>query len=164
MISRKIPDLYHTLAKNSKVPFVRDNIKLLTSQEWAVIEKEVRSEHGKRGNQGTLDVIVRTGISREAPLHIVESAHLTATLTPLSGQESLARMPLHLVESMHTTAASTPLSGQESLVRTHLHLVESTRTKATSKPLLSQESIPRTHLLTLQGGHMIVEGFAPTFA
>ena len=37
MISRKIPDLYHTLAKNTKVPFVRDDIKLLTYQEWAVI-------------------------------------------------------------------------------------------------------------------------------
>ena len=57
MISRKIPDLYHTLAKNSKVPFVRDNNKLLTSQEWAVIEKEVRSENGRRAIQGAVSSI-----------------------------------------------------------------------------------------------------------
>ena len=54
MISLKIPKLFHALAKCSKVPFVRDDINLLTSQEWAVIEKDVRSESGKRGNKGTV--------------------------------------------------------------------------------------------------------------
>ena len=49
--THNIPELFHTLAKSSKVPIVRDDIKLLTSQEWAVIEKEVRPEHGSRGNQ-----------------------------------------------------------------------------------------------------------------
>jgi hypothetical protein len=44
MISPKILELFLTLAKSSKAPFVRDDIKLLTSQEWAVTEKEVRSE------------------------------------------------------------------------------------------------------------------------
>ncbi len=43
--------MYHTLAKSSKVPFVHDDIILLTSEEWALIKKEVRSEHGKRGIQ-----------------------------------------------------------------------------------------------------------------
>ena len=43
--------MYHTLAKSSKVPFVHDDIILLTSEEWAVIKKEVRSEHGKWSNQ-----------------------------------------------------------------------------------------------------------------
>ena len=52
MISLKIPKLFHALAKSSKAPFVRDDIKLLTSQEWAVIEKDVRSENGSRGNKG----------------------------------------------------------------------------------------------------------------
>jgi hypothetical protein len=118
-----------------------------------VIEKEVRSEHGKRGNQGALDVILGTGISREVPLHFVESAHPTATLMPLSGQESLVRMPLHLVESTHTTAASTPLSGQESLVRTHLHLVESAHTKATSTPLSGQELLVRMPLHFVESAH-----------
>ena len=54
MISLKIPNLFHALAKSSKAPFVRDDIKLLTSQEWAVIEKDVRSENGRRGNQGAV--------------------------------------------------------------------------------------------------------------
>ncbi len=50
MISLKIPipKLFLALAKSSKAPFVRDDIKLLTSQEWAVIEKDVRSENGRR--------------------------------------------------------------------------------------------------------------------
>jgi len=48
MISLKIPELFLTLAKSSKAPFVRDDIKLLTSQDWAVIEKDVCSESGKR--------------------------------------------------------------------------------------------------------------------
>ena len=54
MISPKIPELFLTLAKSSKVPFVRDNIKILTSQEWAVIEKEVRSENGKNGYEAAV--------------------------------------------------------------------------------------------------------------
>jgi hypothetical protein len=56
MISLKspIPKLFLALAKSSKAPFVRDDIKLLTSQEWAVIEKDVRSENGRRGNQGAV--------------------------------------------------------------------------------------------------------------
>ena len=52
MISHKTPNLFHALAKSSKAPFVRNDIKLLTSQEWAVIEKDVRSESGKRAIQG----------------------------------------------------------------------------------------------------------------
>ena len=47
----KNPELFLTLAKSSKAPFVRDDIKLLTIQEWALIEKEVRSENGRRMNQ-----------------------------------------------------------------------------------------------------------------
>jgi hypothetical protein len=54
------PELYHTLAKSSKVSFVRNNIKLLTSQEWAVIKKKVRSEHGRMGYQGNIAAIVAT--------------------------------------------------------------------------------------------------------
>ena len=54
MISLKIPKLFLALAKSSKAPFVRDDIKLLTSQEWAVVEKEVRSENGRRANQGAV--------------------------------------------------------------------------------------------------------------
>jgi hypothetical protein len=54
MISLKIPKLFLALAKSSKAPFVREDIKLLTSQEWAVIEKDVRSESGRRGNQGAV--------------------------------------------------------------------------------------------------------------
>ena len=54
MISLKIPKLFHALAKSSKAPFVRDDIELLTSQEWAVIEKDVRSENGRRANQGAV--------------------------------------------------------------------------------------------------------------
>jgi hypothetical protein len=54
MISLKTPNLFHALAKCCKAPFVRDDIKLLTSQEWAVIEKDVRSENGKRRNEGTV--------------------------------------------------------------------------------------------------------------
>ena len=66
MISLKIPKLFLALAKSSKAPFVRDDIKLLTSQEWAVIEKDVRSENGRRGNQGALEaIILRTGIALE---------------------------------------------------------------------------------------------------
>jgi hypothetical protein len=53
MISLKTPNLFHALAKSSKAPFVRDDINLLTSQEWAVIEKDVRSENGRRAIQGT---------------------------------------------------------------------------------------------------------------
>jgi len=52
MISLKTPNLFHALAKSSKAPFVRDDIKLLTSQEWAMIEKDVRLESGKRAIQG----------------------------------------------------------------------------------------------------------------
>jgi hypothetical protein len=48
----KILELFHTLAKSSKAPFVRDDMKLLSSQEWAVIKKEVCSEHGRRAHQG----------------------------------------------------------------------------------------------------------------
>jgi hypothetical protein len=48
MISLKILKLFLALAKSSKAPFVRDDIKLLNSQKWAVIEKEVRSENGRR--------------------------------------------------------------------------------------------------------------------
>ena len=54
MISLKTPNLFHALAKRSKAPFVRDDIELLTSQEWAVIEKDVRSENGRRANQGAV--------------------------------------------------------------------------------------------------------------
>ena len=54
MISLKTPNLFHALAKSSKSPFVRDDIKLLTSQEWAVIEKDVRLENGRRANQGAV--------------------------------------------------------------------------------------------------------------
>ena len=54
MISPKILELFLTLVKSSKAPFVRDDIKLLTSQEWAVIEKEVCSENGRMGNQGAV--------------------------------------------------------------------------------------------------------------
>ena len=54
MISLKIPELFLTLAKSSKAPFVRDDNKLLTSQEWAVIEKDVRLESGKRAIQGAV--------------------------------------------------------------------------------------------------------------
>jgi hypothetical protein len=57
MISLKIPKLFLALAKSSKAPFVRDDIKLLTSQEWAVIEKDVRSENGRRDNQGTVSSV-----------------------------------------------------------------------------------------------------------
>ena len=57
MISLKIPKLFHALAKSSKAPFVRDDIKLLTSQEWAVIEKEVRSENGRRAIQGAVSSV-----------------------------------------------------------------------------------------------------------
>jgi hypothetical protein len=53
-ISLKTPNLFHALAKSSKAPFVRDDIKLLTSQEWAVIEKDVRSENGSRANKGAV--------------------------------------------------------------------------------------------------------------
>jgi hypothetical protein len=54
MLSLKTPNLFHALAKCCKAPFVRDGIKLLTSQEWAVIEKDVRSENGKRRNEGAV--------------------------------------------------------------------------------------------------------------
>ena len=54
MISLKIPKLFLALAKSSKAPFVRDDIKLLTSQEWAVIEMDVRTENVRRANQGTV--------------------------------------------------------------------------------------------------------------
>jgi hypothetical protein len=54
MISLKIPKLFLALAKSSKAPFVRDDIKLLTSQEWAMIEKDVRSENGRRCNEGAV--------------------------------------------------------------------------------------------------------------
>jgi hypothetical protein len=54
MISLKTPNLFHALAKSSKAPFVRYDIKLLSSQEWAVIEKDVRSESGSRGNKGAV--------------------------------------------------------------------------------------------------------------
>ena len=57
MISLKIPKLFHALAKSSKAPFVHDNIKLLNSQEWAVIEKEARSENGRRANQGAVSSV-----------------------------------------------------------------------------------------------------------
>ena len=57
MISLKIPNLFHALAKSSKAPFVRDDIKLLTSQEWAVIEKDVRLENGRRGNEGAVSSV-----------------------------------------------------------------------------------------------------------
>ena len=52
MISLKIPipKLFLALAKSSKAPFVRNNIQLLSSQEWAVVEKEVCSENGRRAN------------------------------------------------------------------------------------------------------------------
>ena len=56
MISRNFR-MHHTLAKSSKAPFVNDNIKTFSSQEWAVIEKEVHLEHGKRGNQGMVSSI-----------------------------------------------------------------------------------------------------------
>jgi hypothetical protein len=66
MISLKIPKLFLALANSSKAPFVHDDIKLLTSQEWAVIEKDVRSENGRRANQGALAaIILRTGIALE---------------------------------------------------------------------------------------------------
>jgi hypothetical protein len=54
MITLKTPNLFHALAKSNKAPFVREDIKLLISQEWAVIEKEVHSEHGNRGNEGVV--------------------------------------------------------------------------------------------------------------
>jgi hypothetical protein len=59
MISLKIPipKLFLALAKSSKAPFVRDDIKLLTSQEWAVIEKDVRSENGSRGNKSAVSSV-----------------------------------------------------------------------------------------------------------
>jgi hypothetical protein len=53
-ISLKIPNLFLALTKSSKAPFVRDDIKLLTSQEWAVIEKDVHSENGRRAKQGAV--------------------------------------------------------------------------------------------------------------
>jgi hypothetical protein len=53
-ISIKTPNLFHALAKSSKAPFVRDNIELLTSQDWAVTEKDVHLENGRRGNQGAV--------------------------------------------------------------------------------------------------------------
>jgi hypothetical protein len=60
MISLKTPNLFLALAKSSKAP------KLLNSHEWAVIEKDVRSENGRRGNQGALEaIILRTGIALE---------------------------------------------------------------------------------------------------
>jgi hypothetical protein len=57
MFSLKTPNLFHALAKSSKAPFVRDDIKLLTSQEWAVIEKDVRSENGSRGNKSAVSSV-----------------------------------------------------------------------------------------------------------
>ena len=68
-------------------------------------------------NQGDINAIVRTGIARrDAPTFSGKCAY-QATSTSLSGQELLVRMPLKFVESMHTMAKLTPLSGQESLAR-----------------------------------------------
>ena len=54
MISLKNPNLFHALAKSSKAPFVCDDINLLTSQEWAVVEKDERSDNGSRDKQGAV--------------------------------------------------------------------------------------------------------------
>jgi hypothetical protein len=82
MISLKIPKLFHALAKSSKAPFVRDDIELLTSQEWAVIKKDVRSENGRRANQGTVrsfanQMELKTGVmpSLEAAASKMASNH-----------------------------------------------------------------------------------------
>ena len=82
MISLNIPKLFHALAKSSKAPFVRDDIELLTSQEWAVIKKDVRSENGRRANQGTVrsfanQMELKTGVmpSLEAAASKMASNH-----------------------------------------------------------------------------------------
>ncbi len=71
-------------------------------------------------NQGDINAIVRTGIARrDAPIFSGKCAY-QSTSTSLSGQELLVRMPLKFVESAHTMAKLTPLSGQESLARRRL--------------------------------------------
>jgi hypothetical protein len=66
MISLKIPKLFLALAKSSKSTLCPRRHKLRTAQEWAVIEKDVRSKNGRRGIQGALEAIIfRTGIALE---------------------------------------------------------------------------------------------------
>ena len=57
MISPKIPKLFLALAKSSKLPFVRNDIKLLNSQEWTVIEMDVRSENCKNCHEFALSSV-----------------------------------------------------------------------------------------------------------
>ena len=87
MISLKIPiPKLFLLAKSSKAPFVRDDIKLLTSQKWDVIEKDVRSENGRRGNQGAV-----RSVANQMELKTGEVPTLVAAayeMTSLGGRRS----------------------------------------------------------------------------
>ena len=74
MISLKIPKLFLALAKSSKTPFVRDDITFLTSQEWAVIEKDVRWENGRRGNQGAVRSVANQMKEKTGEMPSLEAA------------------------------------------------------------------------------------------
>ena len=86
MISLKTLNLFHALAKSSKAPFVRDNIELLTSQEWAVIEKDVRSENGRRGNQGAVSSVANQMKEKTGEMPTLEAA--AYEMTSLGGRRA----------------------------------------------------------------------------
>jgi hypothetical protein len=97
MISLKIPipKLFLALAKSSKAPFVRNNIKLPTSQEWAVIEKDVRSENGRRAIQGAVG-----SIANQMELKTGKKATLKEAATELGsrGNEGAVRSVANQME------------------------------------------------------------------
>jgi hypothetical protein len=94
-ISLKHPNLFHALAKCCKAPFVRDDIELLTSQEWAVIEKDVRSENGRRGNEGAV-----CSVANQMELETGEKPTLKAAASELGrrGNEGAVRSVANQME------------------------------------------------------------------
>jgi hypothetical protein len=94
-ISLKHPNLFHALAKCCKAPFVRDDIELLTSQEWAVIEKDVRSENGRRGNEGAV-----RSVANQMELKTGEKPTLKAAASELGsrGNEGAVRSVANQME------------------------------------------------------------------
>jgi hypothetical protein len=128
MISLKHPNLFHALAKCCKAPFVRDDIELLTSQEWAVIEKDVRSENGRRANQSAV-----RSVANQMELETGEMPSLAAAASELGSRanqgavRSVAnQMELEIGEMPSLAAAASELGsrGNEGAVRSFANQME----------------------------------------
>ena len=95
------------------------------------------SDLGRRGNQGALDAIVRTGIARKDTPTFSGKRTYQGNIDPIV-RTGIAREDAPTFCGKRTYDGNMPLSGQESL--------------------------PRRRLLSWAGGHVTVEGFAPEVA